>query len=166
MSSPGLSPASNPLSTVTAAAQAQATATLHRGANWFFLIAGLSVVNVISAVSGSQWTFFGGLGVTQLVSLVAMRMGTSAQMVALFLNIWATAFFVCMGIFARKGQQWAFIAGMALYAADALIVVYMQAWLMLAFHGYVFYRLYMGYTSSKHLHVFDKHAGSGMPYQS
>lgn len=167
MSSPGLSPASNPLSTVTAAAQALITATLHRGANWFFLIAGLSVVNVISAVTGSQWTFLGGLGVTQFVALVSMHMGTSAQMVALFLNIWATAFFICMGVFARKGQQWAFVAGMALYAADALVVVYLQVWLMLLFHGYVFYRLYMGYSSSKHLHAFDKQvAGGGMPYMS
>ncbi len=166
MSSPGFSPAPNPLPTVTAAAHAQQAAALHRGANWLFIIAGLSVVNVVSMVSGSHWIFLGGLGVTQLVAAVALRMGTQAQLVALFINLWATAFFVCVGYFGRKGQQWAFITGMALYAVDAVIVVFIQDWLMLLFHGYVFYRIYMGYSSSKALHAFDKQfTGSGMPYQ-
>jgi hypothetical protein len=166
MSGLGLSPTPNldPLPTASAAAQAATTAALHRGANWLFLIAGLSVVNVVSLASGSQWIFLGGLGVTQFVAAVAMQLGTRAQLVALFVNLWATGFFICLGFFARKGQKWAFITGMTLYAIDALVVVLLQQWIMLLFHGFVLFRLYQGYSSCNALHAFDKrYSGSGMP---
>ncbi len=157
MSSLGLSsnPAPEPLPTATAAAQGAALAALHKGANWLFLIAGLSVINTVAVMSGSQWMFLGGLGITQLASAIAMQIGTQAQLVALFVNVWAIAFFACLGYFARKGQKWAFITGMALYAVDALPVLLIQAWLMLAFHGFVFYRLYNGFSSCNELHAFD-----------
>lgn len=163
MSSLGLSPAPDPLPTVTAAVQAETTKVLHKGANWLFLIAGLSVVNTVSMVSGSQWTFLGGLGVTQFAAAVAMQLGTRAQLVALFVNLWATGFFLCLGIFARKGQKWAFVTGMSLYAIDAVAVLLLQAWIMFLFHGFVFYRLYQGYSSCNDLHAFDKRTNQSMP---
>lgn len=167
MSTLGLSPAPNPLPTATAAAQGEMLAALHKGANWLFTIAGLSVVNTISLVSGAQWTFLGGLGVTQLAAAIAIRQGTGTQLIALLISLWAVAFFICLGVFARKGQKWAFITGMALYVADALVVLLLQSWVMLLFHGFVFFRLYQGYSSSKELHAFDKPATAGtMPYPS
>jgi hypothetical protein len=166
MSGLGLSPTPNldPLPTASAAAQAETTAALHRGATWLFLIAGLSIVNVISLVSGSTWVFLGGLGITQAAAQVAMQFGTTrAQLIALFISLWATGFFACLGFFARKGQKWAFITGMTLYAIDALLVVVGQAWIMLLFHGFVLFRLYQGYSSCNALHAFDKrYSGSGM----
>ncbi len=162
MSTPGLglNPAPNPLPTATAAAQGDTLIALHKGANWLFLIAGLSVINTIAVMSGSQWMFLGGLGITQLASAIAMQIGTQAQLVALIVNVWAVGFFACLGYFARKGQKWAFITGMALYAVDALPVLLIQAWLMLAFHGFVFYRLYNGFSSCNELHAFDNRGPS------
>ncbi|HKV93908.1 MAG TPA: hypothetical protein VJW20_15280 [Candidatus Angelobacter sp.] len=169
MSGFGLSPTPtpNPLPTANAAAKAATTAALHRSANWLFLIAGLSVVNVVTMVSGSNWIFLGGLGVTQIAAAVAMQFGTKAQITAVFITLWATAFFVCLGYFARKGQKWAFITGMALYGVDAIFVLLGQIWLMLLFHGFVLFRLYQGYSSCNTLHAFDKpYTGSGMPIGS
>lgn len=169
MSGLGLSPSSapDPLPTATAAAQAETVAALHRGANWLFVIAGLSAVNVVGLVSGSQWIFLGGLGVTYAAAAVAMQLGsTQVQLIALVVNIWATACFVCLGFFARKGQKWAFITGMALYAADMLLVLYVQMWLMFLFHCFVLFRLYQGYSSCSALHAFDKrYSGAGLPTQ-
>ena len=166
MSGLGLSPTPtpSPLPTASATAQAETTAALHRGANWLFLIAGLSVVNLISLVSGSEWIFLGGLGITQFAGALAMHVGTPrAQLIALVISLWATGFFACLGFFARKGQKWAFITGMTLYAIDALVVVFLQAWIMLLFHGFVLFRLYQGYSSCNALHAFDKrYSGSGM----
>ena len=154
----------DPLPTASEAAQAETTAALHKGANWLFLIGGLSVVNTVSLISGSQWLFLGGLGVTEFAAAIAMQFGTRGQLIALFVNLWATAFFVCLGIFARKGQKWAFITGMALYAADALVVLFLQQWIMLLFHGFVFFRLYQGFSSCNELHAFDKrNPATGMP---
>ncbi len=156
-------PAPDPLPTVSAAVRAEATAILHRGANWLFWIAGLSVVNAVILLTGSSWVFLGGLGVTYVAAGVAIKTGsTQVALVAAFVTLWATAFFVCLGFFARKGQQWAFITGMALYAVDALLVLSFQAWIMLLFHGYIFFRLYQGYVSSRQHHAFDKRVGMGM----
>jgi hypothetical protein len=157
----------DPLPTASAAAQAETTAALHKGANWLFLIGGVSVVNTVSLISGSQWLFLGGLGITEFAAAIAMQFGTKGQLIGLFVNLWATAFFVCLGFFARKGQKWAFITGMALYAADALVVLFLQQWIMLLFHGFVFFRLYQGFSSCSALHAFDKRSpATGMPIGS
>ncbi len=160
----GLSPASapDPLPTASAAAQAVTTAALHRGASWLFWIAGLSIVNAGIFLTGSTWTFLGGLGITYVAAIVAVKAGsTQIALIAAFVTVWATAFFACLGYFGRKGQQWAFITGMALYAVDAVLVLYLQAWIMLLFHGFVFFRLYQGYTSCQQHHAFDKRPGVG-----
>jgi hypothetical protein len=160
MSGLGLSsaPTPDPLPTASAAAQAETTGALHKGANWLFLIGGLSIVNTVSLISGSTWIFLGGLGVTEIAAAIAMQFGTRGQLVGLFVNLWATGFFVCLGIFARKGQKWAFITGMALYGADALVVLFLQQWIMLLFHGFVFFRLYQGFSSCNELHAFEKNS--------
>ncbi len=169
MSGLGLSTPSapDPLPSVTAAAHAASTAVLHRGASWLFWIAGLSVVNAIMLLASSNWIFLGGLGITYIAAGVALQLGsTQVAFVAAFVTIWATAFFVCLGFFGRKGQQWAFITGMALYAIDLLLVVYLQLWLMALFHGYILFRLYQGYASCNALHAFRKpQPGAGMPPQ-
>ena len=165
MSGLGLSPTPSldPLPTASAAAKAEITTALHKGANWLFLIGGLSVVNTVTLISGSNWMFLGGLGVTEFAAAIAMQLGTKGQLIALFVNLWATAFFVCLGVFARKGQKWAFITGMTLYAADVLVVLLIQQWIMLLFHGFVFFRLYQGFSSCSQLHAFDKRsAATGM----
>src|SRR5437867_9205811 len=46
--------------------------------------------------------------------------------------------------FARKGEKWAFIVGMALYAVDGLILLSLKDVLGTAFHAYALYRMYRG----------------------
>lgn len=168
MSGLGLSPISSPdpLPTATAAAQAEITAALRKGSTWLFLIGGLSVINTISMVTNSNWVFLGGLGVTEFASAIAMQVGgTAGPVIGLFVNLWATGFFICLGLFARKGQKWAFITGMTLYAADVLVVLLLQQWLMLLFHGFVLFRLYQGFSSCNQLHAFARQVAPGAPIQ-
>ena len=47
-------------------------AQMQSGARWFYWIAGLSLINSIAAVSGSNWSFLAGLGITQLISGFAL----------------------------------------------------------------------------------------------
>ena len=169
MSGPGLSPISSPdpLPTANAAVQAEITAALHKGATWLFLIGGLSVVNTISLATGSNWVFLGGLGVTEVASAIAIQVGgTAGSLIGLFVNLWATGFFICLGFFARKGQKWAFITGMTLYAADVVVVVLLQQWLMLLFHGFVLFRLYQGFSSCNEVQAFARRVAPGTPMQS
>ncbi len=61
------------------AAQPQFEAQLKSGASWFYWIAGLSAVNTISALSGSNWRFMFGLGITQIIDAFAAQAGPSAR---------------------------------------------------------------------------------------
>ena len=49
-----------------------------RGANWFYWIAGLSVVNSIMFIAGANFQFVVGLGVTQIINALALAMNGAA----------------------------------------------------------------------------------------
>ncbi len=129
-----------------------------------FLDCGLSLVNTVLLVAQSNWSFLGGLGITVLAAGIAVQVGgTIAQVIGFGINLWAAGLFVFLGFNARKGLKWAFITGMIFYAVDALLVLWIQAWLMLAFHGYIFYRLYEGFSSCNDLHAFDRKPAVAYP---
>src|SRR5689334_876870 len=61
------------------------------GANWFNWIAGLSMVNTLIAISGSNWNFLAGLGSTQIVTGIAtlpkLNLGTAGIVIAIVFNL-------------------------------------------------------------------------------
>jgi len=73
-----------------------------------------------------------------------VRRGKAGFALDLIINGFVAGVFVLFWHFARKGQQWAFLVGMALYAVDALLMLYFKDILAAAFHGYALYRMYMG----------------------
>ena len=149
-------PQPDPLPTATAAAHAEMKAILSRGSSWLFWIGGLSLVNTFTMLAGSTWVFLAGLGITQLAGELARNAGGPVRIVAVMINTLAAALFVTFGLFARKGEKWAFLAGMTFYALDALLLLLFGAWLMVAFHGYILYRLWNGYRMCSELHAFEK----------
>ncbi len=139
------------------------------GANWFFWIAALSMINslVLLAANG-RWNFLAGLGVTQLIDALALGMsenlgGTTTTIIALLLDVMVAGIFVGLGLFARKGQTWAFALGMVIYVLDALLFLFVQDWLSVAFHAYVIYRLYKGFASSRKLKMLEAEAATPVP---
>src|SRR5262249_3567191 len=46
-----------------------------RGGQWFYWIAGLSLINAVLAFSGQDWRFILGLGITQVVQELAEQSG-------------------------------------------------------------------------------------------
>jgi hypothetical protein len=102
-----------------------------RGASWFFIIAGLSAINLLLMYSHQGLFFVIGLGANWIVQ-------------DLTLNIVIIVFFAVFGWLARTGQSWAFIIGMLMYAGDAAICVNYHLWLSLAFHAYALYRIFEG----------------------
>jgi hypothetical protein len=118
------------------------------GARWFFWIAALSMINSIISLFDGNWGFLAGLGLTQVLSGLAVGLsqdlGSAVTVVALVLNIFVAGFFVSLGWFAQKGQTWAFIVGLVVYAIDGLIFLMVQDWLSVAFHGFVLFCLVRG----------------------
>lgn len=114
------------------------------GATWFYWIAALSLINSVVILMGSEWSFIIGLGVTQFVDGIATAVSLEAgpeaapiiKATAFAVDFIIAAFFVVFGIFAVKRQSWAYILGMVLYAADALLFLLAGDMLSIAFHGF------------------------------
>src|SRR5438874_4952356 len=106
-----------------------------RSANWFFWIAALSLVNSIIAMSGGNWQFFLGLGVSQVLDAIGGFGGSAGHVIALIMNLFIAGVVSLFGIFARKGQKWAFLVGMILYAGDGIIFIMAGEIRSVIFHG-------------------------------
>jgi hypothetical protein len=71
------------------------------------MIAGLSVVNSILAMSGAAVRFIFGLGLSQIVDSLAHQAGSAGYVLNLIINGIVAGVFVLFWNFARKGQKWA-----------------------------------------------------------
>jgi hypothetical protein len=127
------------------------------GAANFYWIAGLSIINSFILLVGGNWSFFIGLGITQLIDSIARTVAqdvggnaaTIIQIVAFIIDIFIASIFIVFGIFARKQQKWAFIVGMVLYTLDGLIFLIVPYFLAIGFHLFILYGLYIGLKSIK-----------------
>jgi len=134
-------------------------AKANSGANWFFWIAGMSVVNSLVAAFEGQWSFIIGLGITQVFDAFALVFGESAgspgmaKTIALCLDVAVAFVFVLFGLFARKRMTWAFIVGMVIYAADGLIFLLVGDWLSIGFHVFALYFIFAGFNALRELNA-------------
>jgi hypothetical protein len=117
------------------------------GASWFIWVSGLSLVNSVLSLTGTGFRFIFGLGIAQVVDGLAHQAGRPGAVLDLIINGFVSGIFVLFWNFARKGQQWAFVVGMVLYALDGLILILFKDFLGVAFHAYVLFRIYAGLRS-------------------
>ncbi len=129
---------------------------LHRqhlsGAQLFFWVAALSVVNTLIGLSGSDWSFIIGLGITQMIDGVvavikpelAAGTATVLPIVALLLDLIITGLFILFGWLAKQGYTWSFIIGMVFYEFDGLIFLLAGDWLSTAFHVFALWGMFKG----------------------
>jgi hypothetical protein len=138
----------------TASAPTQSGALIGQmrsGGSWFYWVAGLSLVNTFAALSGSDWRFAVGLGITQIFDAFGNQAGGGGKLIAFVLDLLAAGVFVGFGVFANKGHVWAFIVGMALFALDGLIFLLVKDWIGVAFHVFVLYCLFRGLAACREL---------------
>jgi hypothetical protein len=129
-------------------------AQLKSGARWFYYwIAGLSLINSVVAMTGGQWGFLFGLGITQIIDGLGQNIEGGGKAVVLVLDLIAAGVFGLFGVFAHKRQTWAFLLGMLLYALDGLIFLLIQDWLGLGFHGFVLFCLFRGFQACRELNA-------------
>jgi len=139
---------------------------LRSGASWFYWIAALSVINTILIEFGSTINFIFGLGITQIIDALVFQWGfdldpdafTVLRVFGLAITLLIVLIFVLFGVFANKRQRWAFIAGMIVYAIDALAVLFIWEqpdFLAFAFHLFVFWGLIRGLRAINQLEQLD-----------
>jgi hypothetical protein len=145
MSSPGVGISNTQQSLTNLVEQKlRAERIVKSGASWFLTVAILSIVNSVLSMSGAGIRFIFGLGIAQFVDVLAHQAGQTGFALDLVINGLVAGVFVLFWNFARKGEKWAFMVGMALYAVDALVMLSFKDILAVAFHGYALYRMYNG----------------------
>ena len=141
----------------------QLEAKIRSGANWFFWIAGLSVVNTLILLSEGDRHFVVGLGITQLVNAVALAFvkqapesAMIAKAVAFVVTLLASAVVMAFGFGARRGMTWLFILGMGLYFLDGLLFILFQDWMSVGFHLFALWCMFGGLSAARELNGLDR----------
>ena len=128
------------------------------GANWFYWIAALSLVNSMVQAFGGTFGFVVGLGITQVFDAVGRgaaeaggAIGTVVRGFAFVLDLFAAGVFALFGFLARKRMRWAFVVGMALYALDGLLFLLVGDLLGVAFHAFALFGIFVGLRAHRAL---------------
>lgn len=127
---------------------------INSSANWFYWVAGLSLVNVAVALAGSNWAFAIGLGLPQVFMALAANTAGGGALAPHVLVLWALSlavpgFFLACGWFARYPSLTAFVAGTVVFAIDSLVFVLAADWIGIAFHALVLYFLWKGIAATR-----------------
>src|SRR5829696_1775129 len=95
------------------------------GANWFYWIAGLTIITSLITFFGGGIRFLFSLGLTQFIDGLALglatQLGSAVQIVALLLDVIVTGIFVLFGYLAGRKMLWAYVAGMVVFLLDGLL---------------------------------------------
>ena len=130
------------------------------GANWFYWIAGLTIVTSVIAFGGGGIRFLISLGITQIIDGVATAIseggGGVAKMVALVLSLLISGVFIIFGVLANKKMLWAYMVGMVLFGLDGLLSLVAQDWIGLIAHGVVLFFLARGFMAGRELVSLEK----------
>lgn len=139
---------------------AQLTQTYRGGANWFYWIAGLTIVTSIIAFSGGGWRFLISLGSTQIIDgfaeALSTELGTAAKVVGLILDLIVTGVFVMFGYLAGKKQLWAYMLGMVVFLLDGLVSLAFQDFIGAIAHAVVLVFMFRGFQVGRELVALEK----------
>ena len=128
------------------------------GASWFYWIAALSVVNSLIFFYGGNWSFFAGLGITQIVDAVVFQLTGSQGMtvigvINLIFDLIVAGIFLICGLWASRFQTWAFVTGMILYLLDGLLLLVIGAYLPAGFHAFALFMIFRGFSAARQINA-------------
>lgn len=161
-----------PASPATGAASDQATAHLagllkahSRGANWFFWIVALSLVNAVLISSGSDRVLAIGLNATMLMDYLAKdeiskhaANAGGAHLVQGVFDLAVLGFYAFCGLMAVRGKAWAFYLGMTFFALDTLLSVVGLDVIGGLIHAWALFTMWQGVKALKELNALRRAA--------
>ena len=123
----------------------------NNGANWFYWVAALSLINSLIGVFGGEWSFIFGLGVTQFVDGIALAAAAEfpdsvmiVKAAALVISLLILGAVAVLGWLSGKGITPVFVIGIVLYILDGLLFILVADWLSVAFHAFAAYQMISG----------------------
>ena len=130
------------------------------GANWFYWIAGLTIITSVIGLLGGGWRFFLSLGTTQLIDAIGNAasegLGNATKVIAFVLDIFITAAFAAFGALAHKKHLWAYVTGMAVFLLDGLVSLVFFDWIGILVHGFVLVVMFRGYQAGRELVALER----------
>lgn len=129
----------------------EALSKLKKAANWFYWIAGLSLINsILNLANNDPISFLAGLGITQMVDGIIYGFYGKYHYTAVLVNLVIAGGFAFFGWKANQANKTALIIGLNLYALDAALFLIYGDWKGLIFHGLVFYFIFQGIAQINH----------------
>jgi hypothetical protein len=124
------------------------------GGSWLYWIAGLTLINSIAVLAGSNWSFVLGLTITQVidalvVTLVPAEISLVAKGVAFVVDLVAMGLFVFLGVQACRKRTWAFAVGVTLYGLDTLLTLLSLSVVSIGIHGWALFCLIIGMKAAR-----------------
>lgn len=131
-------------------------AQMKGGANWFYWIAALSLVNSLAFIFQANFAFLAGLGFTQLFEAVvqlSIENGApeSLNVVAIIFDVIIVGIFALIGFYSNKGFTAPFLVGIIIYAIDAVLVLALGSYLTAGFHVFALFFIIRGYLAARKL---------------
>ena len=141
------------------------TTAVKAGANWFYWIAALSLINSAAFAGGANFHFLAGLGLTELADgivsvLIEQGAPTALKAVSILLGVILVAGFGLAGYYAHRFSRTAFLVGIVGYLFDALIVLLLGDLFMAGFHAFALIFIIRGYLACRKIKAF---AAAGQP---
>lgn len=137
------------------------------GANWFYWIAGLTLVTSLIAAFGGGIRFLISLGSTQVIdglaAALSTQVGGAAKVVAMVLDLVVVGIFILFGLLANKKLLWAYIIGMVAFAFDGLVSLVGGDIIGVVAHAVVLFFLFRGFQAGRELLELEKHMEPAPP---
>jgi len=167
MESQGTSSVASPAQLAHIQKKLQLDNQVRGGVDWFFWIAGLSLINSVVYLLGKNFVFFLGLGITQFVdgitSVFAEQLGSSGNIlrfIGFAIDVFIAGIFVVFGVLGRKRYNLPVIIGMILYTLDGVIVFLFQDFLSAGLHAFALFGIWNGLKSMSELAKLEKDGNS------
>ena len=112
---------------------------VRNGGRWFYWIAGLSAVNFVIFVMGSDTGFALGTAIDWLLQGILEELADPS--LGWIAHVAVIAMFVFIGTRATAGAQWAFIVGGLVYALDGLLFLLVGDLIGIAVHAFALFAI-------------------------
>ena len=131
-------------------------AQLKSGANWFYWIAGLSLINSAIFIFGGNVNFIAGLAYTQLIDAIfdaSVSQGAPSGIIAVaaVIDLVVVVVFALIGYFSNKAINAVFIGGMLIYAVDGVIWLLLGSLFAAGFHVFALVMIFRGFMASREI---------------
>ena len=126
------------------------TSVLH-GADWFFWLAILSVINSLIVYFYNIPNTPMALGITQWIDGTQSGIKASLTEGWLVIDLLIAAAFAGFGLLARRGSDIAFVVGIFVYLIDAFLMIGVKDFFGFGVHLVALFFLFKGLLASRHI---------------